>query len=128
MFEERPKIFGLDKFNFNEQYFIVDGAIDSMFLDNAVAMAGAEGNTHGVQKPENSIFVFDAEPRNKEIHKRMERVIKSGHKICIWPSDVPGKDINEMYLNGLHDVEKIIENNTYYGLQAELKFAAWRKV
>jgi hypothetical protein len=58
----------------------------------------------------------------------MERVIKSGHKICIWPSDVPGKDINEMYLNGLHDVEKIIENNTYYGLQAELKFAAWRKV
>jgi hypothetical protein len=91
-------------------------------------MAGAEGNTHGVQKPENSIFVFDAEPRNKEIHKRMERVIKSGHKICIWPSDVPGKDINEMYLNGLHDVEKIIENNTYYGLQAELKFAAWRKV
>jgi transcription elongation factor Elf1 len=128
MFEERPKIFGLDKVNFNEPYYIVEGAIDSMFLDNAVAMAGAEGNTHGVQKPENSIFVFDAEPRNKEIHKRMERVIKSGHKICIWPSDVPGKDINEMYLNGLHDVEKIIENNTYYGLQAELKFAAWRKV
>jgi hypothetical protein len=63
-----------------------------------------------------------------EIHKRMEKVIKAGYKICIWPSDVPGKDINEMHLNGLHDVEKIIENNTYYGLQAELKFAAWRKV
>lgn len=128
MFEERPKIFGLDKVNFNEPYYIVEGAIDSMFLENAVAMAGAEGNTHGVQNSENAVFVFDAEPRNKEIHKRMERVIKAGHKICIWPSDVPGKDINEMILNGMHDVEKVIENSTYKGLQAELKFAAWRKV
>lgn len=128
MFEERSKIFGLDKVNFNEPYYIVEGAIDSMFLENAVAMAGAEGNTYGVQNSENAIFVFDAEPRNKEIHKRMERVIKARHKICIWPSDVPGKDINEMYLSGLHDVEKIIENNTFKGLQAELKFAAWRKV
>lgn len=128
MFEERPKIFGLDEVNFNEPYYIVEGAIDSFFLENAVAMAGAEGNTNGVKNPENAIFVFDAEPRNKEIHKRMEKAIKSGYKICIWPNDVPGKDINEMILNGMHDVEKVIEYNTYQGLQAELKFAAWRKV
>jgi transcription elongation factor Elf1 len=128
MFEERPKIFGLDKVNFNEPYYIVEGAIDSFFLENAVAMAGAEGNTNGVKNPQSAIFVFDAEPRNKEIHKRMEKVIKAGYKICIWPTDVPGKDINEMYLNGLQNVEKMIEDNTYQGLQAELKFAAWRKV
>jgi len=127
MFEERSKIFGLDKVNFNETYYIVEGAIDSMFLENAVAMAGAEGNTHGVQNTQNGVFVFDAEPRNKEIHKRMEKVIKSGHKICIWPSDVPGKDINEMFIAGMTNVEKVIENNTFQGLQAELKFAAWRK-
>lgn len=128
MFEERSKIFGLDKVNFNEPYYIVEGAIDSMFLENAVAMAGAEGNTNGVENPQSAIFVFDAEPRNKEIHKRMEKVIKAGYKICIWPTDVPGKDINEMYLNGLQNVEKMIEDNTYQGLQAELKFATWRKV
>lgn len=126
MFEERPKIFGLDKVNFNEPYYIVEGAIDSMFLENAVAMNGAEGNTSGVKNVENACFVFDAEPRNKDIHKRMQKVIKNGHKICIWPSEVPGKDINEMYLAGL-DPEKMIEDHTYKGLQAELKFAAWRK-
>ena len=125
MFDERPKIFGLDKVNFNEPYYIVEGAIDSFFLSNAISMNGAEGN--GNSANENAIYVFDAEPRNKEIHKRMEKVIKNGHKICIWPTDVPGKDINEMYLKGMTDVEKIIENNTYQGLQAELKFAAWRK-
>jgi len=126
MFDERPKIFGLDKVNFNEPYYIVEGAIDSFFLSNAIAMNGAEGNGNAAN--ERAIYVFDAEPRNKEIHKRMDKVIKNGHKICIWPTDVPGKDINEMYLNGLNDIEKIIEDNTYQGLQAELKFAAWRKV
>ena len=126
MFVDRPKIFGLDKVNFNEPYYIVEGAIDSFFLSNAISMNGAEGN--GNSANERAIYVFDAEPRNKEIHKRMEKVIKNGYKICIWPSDVPGKDINEMYLNGLKDVEKVIEDNTYQGLQAELKFAAWRKV
>jgi hypothetical protein len=125
LFDNRPKIFGLDKVNLNEPYYIVEGAIDSMFLSNAISMNGAEGN--GNSANENAIYVFDAEPRNKEIHARMEKVIKNGHKICIWPTDVPGKDINEMYLNGLKDVEKIIENNTYSGLQAELKFMAWRK-
>lgn len=125
LFDNRPKIFGLDKVNLNEPYYIVEGALDSMFLSNAISMNGAEGN--GNSANENAIYVFDAEPRNKEIHARMEKVIKNGHKICIWPTDVPGKDINEMYLNGLKDVEKIIENNTYSGLQAELKFMAWRK-
>ena len=125
LFDNRPKIFGLDKVNLNEPYYIVEGALDSMFLSNAISMNGAEGN--GNSANENAIYVFDAEPRNKEIHARMEKVIKNGHKICIWPSDVPGKDINEMVLNGLKEVEKVIENNTYKGLQAELKFAAWRK-
>lgn len=126
MFEERPKIFGLDKVNFNDVYYITEGAIDSMFLENSVAMAGAEGNTRGVQNTDNAVFVFDAEPRNKEIHKRMEKVIDNGYGICIWPANVPGKDINEMYLAGANP-EKIIEENTYRGLTAKLKFAEWRK-
>lgn len=124
MFEERPKIFGLDKVDFSQPYYIVEGAIDSFFIENAIAMNGAEGN--GNAAGDNAIYVFDAEPRNKEIHKRMEKVIKAGYKVCIWPSDVPGKDINEIYLAGL-DPEKLIEDNTYQGLQAELKLSAWRK-
>jgi len=124
MFEDRPKIFGLDKVNLNEPYYVVEGAIDSMFLENSIAMNGAEGN--GNSANENAIYVFDAEPRNKEICNRMEKVIKNGYKICIWPSNVPGKDINDMHLAGVN-VEKLIEDNTHQGLQAQLKFTAWRK-
>jgi transcription elongation factor Elf1 len=128
MFEERPKVFGLDKVDFNKRYFVVEGAIDSMFLSNAVAMAGADGNVSGLKNPENATFVFDSEPRNKEIHKRMEKIIRDGHSICIWPSNLPGKDINEMVLSGITDVEKILINNTYKGLEANLKLMSWKKV
>ena len=128
MFDDRPKIFGLDKVDFNKTYFVVEGALDSMFLSNAVAMAGAEGSTAALENTSNSIFVFDAEPRNKEIHKRMEKIIRNGHRICIWPNDVPAKDINEMVLAGLNNVEELIRENTYKGLQATLKLSEWRKI
>jgi hypothetical protein len=128
MLEEVPKVFGLDKVDFTKRYFVVEGAIDSMFLSNAVAMAGADGNVSGLKNPENAIFVFDSEPRNKEIHKRMEKVIRDGYSICIWPSNLPGKDINEMVMNGMTDIEKVLLDNTYKGLKANLKMMSWKKV
>jgi len=122
-----PKIFGLDSVDFTERYYITEGAIDSLFLRNAVAMAGADGNTDGLDFIENGVFVFDSEPRNKEIHKRMERVISKGHSICIWPPHTKGKDINEMILSGAYNIERIINENTFKGIEASLMLSKWRK-
>ena len=127
MFDERPKIFGLDKVDFSKKYLVVEGAIDSMFLSNAVAMAGADGNMNGLENLDNAIVVFDNEPRNKEIHKRMEKVIRAGQTLCVWPSNMLGKDINEMVINGATNVEEIIYKNSYKGLEARLKLMSWRK-
>jgi transcription elongation factor Elf1 len=128
MFDDRPKIFGLDKVDFNKHYFVTEGAIDSMFLSNSVAMVGADIKTEGLVNLDNAIYVFDAEPRNAEICKRMEKIIRSGYRICIWPSNVPGKDINEMYLKGVKNIESTILSNSYKGLEALLKYQAWKKV
>jgi transcription elongation factor Elf1 len=128
MFDEVPKIFGLDKVNFKEKYYVVEGALDSMFLSNAVAMAGADGNTNALDHVGNAVFVFDAEPRNREIHKRMEKIIDMGHQIVIWPNDIPGKDINEMVLSGnIKCVESLMRTITYKGLEAKLKFQQWKR-
>lgn len=127
MFDDRPKIFGLDTVDFNRQYYVVEGAIDSMFLSNAVAMNGAEGNTSSLKCTQNAVFVFDNEPRNKEIHKRMEKVIDKGYQICIWPPGLPGKDINEMVCNDYQNVQGTIRDNVYQGLAAKLKFTEWRR-
>jgi len=127
MFKEVPKIFGLDKVDFDKPYFVAEGAIDSFFLNNAVAMAGADGNADGLKNLENATFVFDAEPRNLEITKRMEKLIRKGYKVCIWPHSVPGKDINEMWLNGMRNIEQTIKENTFSGLEGQLRLASWRK-
>jgi transcription elongation factor Elf1 len=127
MFQEVPKIFGMETVNFDKPYFVVEGAIDSLFLNNAVAMAGADGNVYGLKNIENATFVFDAEPRNLEITKRMEKLLRKGYKVCIWPHNVPGKDINEMWLKGKRDIEKTIKENTFSGLEGQLRLTAWRK-
>lgn len=129
MFEDRPKIFGLDKVDFSRSYIVVEGALDSLFLENAVAMAGADGNSAGIENVENAIYAFDSERRNKEIHSRIEKLIQKGRRVCIWPSNMPGKDINDFILSGMtsNEIQNTIFNNVYSGLQASLKLAEWRR-
>jgi transcription elongation factor Elf1 len=127
MFDEKPKIFGLDTVDFNKRYFVTEGGLDSMFLSNSVAMVGADARIEGLDHLENAIFVHDAEPRNLEICNRMEKLLKQGRKICIWPSSVPAKDINDMHLKGMKYIEKVIIENTYQGLIGQLKMKEWRK-
>jgi hypothetical protein len=58
--------------------------------------------------------------------KLMEKSIKDGFSVCIWNDTIHQKDINEMYLAGV-DVQRFIEQNTYSGIEAQLKFGFWRK-
>jgi len=130
--DTQSKIFGLDTVDFDKKYYVVEGQIDSLFLTNAVAMAGADGNTRALESLDNAVFMFDNEPRNIEIVHRMEKVIERGNKIVILPSSVSkyGKDINEMVLNGLRtaDIELLLDNNTYSGLEAKLALTIWKRV
>lgn len=127
--EDKPKLFGLDQVDFEKKYYVVEGPIDSLFLSNAVAMAGADGNATGLQNLQNAVFVFDNEPRNREIVSRMERMLDRGYKVCIWPAKIDLKDINDMVLSGLTnaDVELMIDQNTYEGLAGRLALAEWRR-
>lgn len=127
---DKPKLFGLDYVDFNKRYYVVEGPIDSLFLSNAIAMAGADGNSTGLQNMENAVFVYDNEPRNKEIVNRMTSMIERGYNVCIWPKNVAHvKDINDMVLAGYSaaDVELMIDQNTYRGLQGRLAVAEWRR-
>ena len=50
--------------------------------------------------------------------------------MVLWPDDVKEKDINDMILSGRtkDEVQTIIQNNTYQGNMAKIKFATWRKI
>lgn len=129
MFDENEKkVFGLDRVNFSKKYYVLEGAFDSFFVKNSIAMAGADLDLNSLPNKKNAVVVLDNEPRNKEIHKRMEKVIKLGFPLCIWPKNIQEKDVNNMILAGYEDIEKIIDNNTYTGLKAELALIQWKKI
>ena len=124
--EDQPKIFGLDRVKTDEPIYIVEGPFDSIFIKNSVAMAGSDADirTFGWS---NHIWVFDNEPRNREIVARISKSIDRGDKVIIWPKTIQQKDINDMHLAG-HDVQTLVESNVYQGLTATLKFNDWKKV
>jgi alkyl sulfatase BDS1-like metallo-beta-lactamase superfamily hydrolase len=73
------------------------------------------------------IYVFDNEPRNREIVNRISKTIDRGDKVIIWPTSIQQKDINDMVLAGLN-VMDVLKSNTYTGLEAKIKFNNWKKI
>jgi hypothetical protein len=123
--DDAPKIYGLDRIQRGKTVYIIEGPFDSEFVNNSIAMCGADGDI-GKWIDSDFVWVYDNEPRNAEILARISKVIERGEKVVIWPSTIKEKDINEMVLSGLN-VQDVIESNTYSGLEAKLKFTTWKK-
>jgi len=124
--EEAPKVYGLDTIDKTSPVYITEGPFDSTFIRNSIAMCGADVDIGG-WGIDNAVYVYDNEPRNREIVQRIRKTIDNGYSIIIWPSNVQQKDINDMILAG-HDIMSMLESNTYSGLEAKIKFNNWKKI
>ena len=124
--EDAPKIYGLNTIDKNETVFITEGPFDSTFIRNAIAMCGADADVDrwGIS---NRVWIYDNEPRNREIVNRISKTVDSGDSVVIWPDHIHLKDINDMVMSGL-DVQNLVESNMYSGLKAKLKFTNWKKI
>ena len=123
--EDELKVYGLDSIDKEKPVYVTEGPFDSTFLRNAIAMCGSDVDLSTLDYQ--FIYVYDNEPRNKQIVDRISNQIDSGNSIVIWPSNIRDKDINDMILSG-HNVKDVVESNTYQGLEAKLKFTVWKKV
>ena len=124
--EEAPKIYGLDKVKTEKPIYILEGPFDSTLVENSVAMCGSDLDVRTFGWCD-YIWVFDNEPRNREIVERISKTINRGDQVVIWPSNIEEKDVNDMTLSG-HDVKSVLESNTYSGLKAKIKFNNWKKI
>ena len=124
--DEGPKIYGLDSIRRDAPVFVTEGPFDSTFISNSIAMCGADADVRrwGIDDP---IWVYDNEPRNNEIVKRISDTINRGEKVVIWPSNIQQKDINDMVLAG-HNVMSIVENNIYSNLEANVQLNTWKRI
>lgn len=128
--ESVPKIYGLDQVDYNKKFYVFEGPIDSMFVDNSIATAGGELVSTVKDLPKkNMVIVYDNEPRSTETRKKIDKAIINGYNVCIWPSNLMHKDVNDMILAGLSAdfVRYIIDTNTYSDLKAKLALNMWSK-
>ena len=124
--DNAPKIYGLDEIDNKLSVYVTEGPFDSTFVSNSIAMCGADADVRkwGVNDP---VWIYDNEPRNNEIVKRISTTIDRGERVVIWPNNIHEKDINDMVLGG-HNIMSVLESNTHTGLQAKIKFNNWKKV
>ena len=124
--DDAPKIYGLDNIRTDAPVYITEGPFDSTLTRNAIAMCGADLDISrwGISNP---VWIYDNEPRNREITNRIAKTIDAGDSVVIWPNGIDDKDINDMVMSGL-DVQSVIDSNTYSGLEAQLKFTTWKKI
>ena len=123
--------YGMWRANPKKRVYGVEGPLDSLFIDNTVAMVGAASVQNEPARFANSemVYVLDNEPRNPQIVKFNENLINQGKTVCIWPNGIKDKDINDMvYRMTPKEIKKIMDDNAVSGLEATMRLNRWRKV
>ena len=124
-------IYGLRTVDYNKRVYVTEGPIDSLFLPNSIAVAGSDfSKLNSIVPPEQAVVIFDNEPRNPEIVKKMKQIIDDGFTVNFWPKTIKQKDINDMVLNGLSPniIIDTIEKCKFSGLKAKMALSDWSKV
>lgn len=124
--KSRPKIYGLWKLDMNKDILAVEGQIDSLFLDNCIAVNGADFGLPFLEHNKSKIIVVpDSDwKRNKQVYKSLERVIDGGFRVSLMPESIPWKDINDCVVKGNLSKQKVMEiimQNVTSGLKAKLE-------
>lgn len=130
-----PICYGLNKINLIEPYvFVVEGIFDSLVIKNSIAMLKSNINLNFIKEHFSSqkvIFVFDNEPRNKEIVKNYDSISKTeDFGLFIWPKNIRVKDLNELASKTKLDKNQIthlIIQNTFFGrLKKTIQLSNWK--
>lgn len=128
--DDMERIYGLERVDFSKKVYAVEGPIDSLFIPNTIAVAGASFDSVYLRSlASNLVVVFDNEPRNKELCKQIEKCIELDYAVSLMP-ETGCKDINDLFLAG-YTTEKIvqlIDENVVSGLEAKARFVVWKKV
>ena len=125
--DDKPLIYGLESIDINSTVYVVEGPIDSLFLQNSIAIAGTSLKKIIQSDLKDIVMIYDNQPRNKQICDQIEKAIDNQYKVCIWPQNIVEKDINDM-VNCNINVQKIIRENVFCGLEAKMKFMGWKRI
>ncbi|AAQ81349.1 DNA primase subunit [Aeromonas phage 44RR2.8t] len=129
--EDASKIYGMDTIDGNRMVWLMEGPLDSLFIQNAGAITGGSLALNEVPWKSTRVWVLDNEPFHPDTCKRLSRLIDSGERVVMWDKcPWPSKDINDMIIKDgatPEEIEKYFKDNTVSGLQAKLRFGKWKR-
>ena len=130
--DDVPLIYNLNNVDNTKTVYVTEGPIDSLFLPNSIAVGGSDFKKIDKKFKDNTILVYDNEPRSTEIIKKISEVIEDGWTVCIWNDRRVSqyKDINDMIQGGLtqDEIVEVITSNSYTGLSAKTKLTEWKRI
>lgn len=130
--EDANKVFGLERADGNRPVYYFEGPIDSVFINNAIAIVGGVMSLDEAPFKEKRVWVLDNEPRSKDTCKRILKLIEAGEKVVLWDKcRWSSKDINDFILKDgatVKEIEQYLSQNTVSGLAAKMRFGNWIKV
>jgi hypothetical protein len=121
-------IFGLDRVDRDRQVLVLEGPLDSLFLQNAAAVTGTALTKAADHLPkEQLVLVFDNQAK---IADHMIRAALDGFRVAVWwlQGGEGRKDINDLVLAG-YDPEKLaalLIENSFTGTEAVRRIWRWR--
>ena len=130
---DEPTIFNMNNINYDKTIYVLEGAFDSMFIPNSLAVASSNlKSIETLLDKKKCVLIFDSQYRNKEIVNTIESAINEGYTVSLLPEfDNNIKDINEWVVQNNGDVKdllEIINKNIYSGLMARVKLSGLRKI
>jgi hypothetical protein len=129
--DDNKKVYGLNTIDKSKKVYVVEGPIDSLFLQNSLAMMDA--SLYNVISSVGNLdytFIYDNEPRNKDVVKHMQKTIDL---VKISVSGNSFAKLQRYKRDGVEGfprsvLQGIIDRNTYNGLKAKLEFMKWNKI
>lgn len=129
--DDNKKVFGLDRVDFSKKIYVVEGIIDSLFLNNSIALMDASlHKVRSVLGDHDYILVPDRDVRNKEVMRCVAKMIDMKYNVCLLPNNLSGKDLNDYIMAGgdQSTLQHLIDQNTFQDLRLKLEFEMWKKV
>ena len=121
-------IFGLDRVDPDQRVLVLEGPLDSLFLDNAAAVTGTALTKAAEFLPkEQLVLVYDNQAK---IADHMIRAAQDGFRVAVWwfQGGEGKKDINDLVMAG-NDPEKLaalLVENSFTGTEAIRRIWRWR--
>lgn len=136
--ESAPKLWGEFRVDWCRPIYVLEGPIDSMFIENSIALAGAAHSSSieyiiSQQKihceetdKKNIVICYDNDYRyNHEIMNQLNKRINEGFSVVLYDKKFKFKDINEAIKSGwsIEEINTYVRERTFHGLSAKLEIS-----